>query len=247
MTRRSLLFTAGLLACWPALAGAAPRSATIDNSIDVLDDLADAPEKRVPPALLRQASAVIIAPDVLKGGFIVAGRHGHGVMLIREKNGWSDPIFIQITGGSVGWQVGVQATDLFLIVRNGKSLNRILRGAGKITLGGDASVSAGPVGRELSVATDAQLKAEILSYSRTRGLFAGVALDGDTIQVDNLANDRFYGKRRVKVSDIMSGKLDAPKEAGTLKSRLSHWSGDSPGTRPAPPPADGPRLEPPKK
>jgi lipid-binding SYLF domain-containing protein len=224
-----------------ALAG--PRGTTIEDAIDLLDELCDAPEKRIPPALLRDAAAVVIAPDVLKGGFIVAGRHGHGIMLIRHKGGWSDPVFVKLTGGSVGWQVGVQATDLFLVIRNKKSLDRILRGAGKLTLGADASVSAGPIGRELAVATDAQLRAEILAYSRSRGLFAGVALEGDTLQVDYPANDRFYGQRRTTVSDIVAGKLEPPKSAAVLVSRLGEWSGESRAPRPAPPPVDSDRRK----
>jgi lipid-binding SYLF domain-containing protein len=221
----------------PSIGSADPRGDIIEDSIDVLDDLADSPDKRVPPGLLRDASAVIIAPDVVKGGFVVAARHGHGALLIRQKGGWSDPIFVSLTGGSVGWQAGVSATDLFLVIRNGKSLDRILRGAGKLTLGADASVAAGPIGRDASVATDAQLRAEILSYSRTRGLFAGVALEGDTLQVDHLANDRFYGKRRVTVADIVAGKEEGPKSAAKLKERLAQWSGEGKVTRPPPPPA----------
>jgi lipid-binding SYLF domain-containing protein len=238
MKPRLVLFSLVLASFTGGSALAGPREATIEDAIDLLDELCDAPEKRIPPALLRDAAAVVIAPDVLKGGFIVAGRHGHGIMLIRQKNGWSDPIFVRLTGGSVGWQVGVQATDLFLVVRNKKSLDRILRGAGKLTLGGDASVSAGPVGRDVSVATDAQLRSAILAYSRSRGIFAGVSVEGDTLQVDHLANDRFYGKRRTTVADIVDGKFDAPKSAAILVSRLTEWSGESrTPPRPAPPPA----------
>jgi lipid-binding SYLF domain-containing protein len=236
MQPRLLLATLLLLPASTALAG--PKDYTVEDSIDVLDDLASAPEKRIPPALLREASAVIIAPDVMKGGFIVAARHGHGAMLIRQKGGWSDPIFVTLTGGSVGWQAGVSATDLFLVIRNEKSLDRILRGAGKLTIGADASVAAGPVGRDASAATDAQLRAEILSYSRSRGLFAGVALEGDTLQVDHLANDRFYGKRKVTVGDIVAGKVEGPKSATTIKNRMMDWSGEGTSSRPAPPAAD---------
>jgi lipid-binding SYLF domain-containing protein len=242
------LFVALALASMASIVSAEPRGVAIEDAIDVLEDMADSPDKRIPPSLLRDASAVIIAPDVVKGGFIVAGRHGHGVLLIRQKGGWSDPVFVSLTGGSVGWQVGVSATDLFLVIRNAKSLDRILRGAGKLTLGADASVAAGPIGRDASAATDTQLRAEILSYSRTRGLFAGVALEGDTLQVDHLANDRFYGKRRVSVADIVAGKEVGPKSAATLKYRLTEWSGEDRAVRPPPPGADKPaKTEPPKK
>lgn len=235
-----LLAALAVPSAWPASAVAAPpASLVVEDSIDVLDDLAASPDKRIPPNLLRDASAVIIAPDVVKGGFVVAARHGHGVLLVRTKTGWSDPVFVTLTGGSVGWQAGLAATDLFLVIRDARSLDRIFRGGGKLTLGADASVAAGPVGRDAKAATDAQLRAEILSYSRSRGLFAGVALEGDTVQVDHLANDRYYGKRRVTVPDIVTGKVDAPRAAGTLRSRLDDWSADEPARRPPPPPAPG--------
>ncbi|HJZ93480.1 MAG TPA: lipid-binding SYLF domain-containing protein [Gemmataceae bacterium] len=245
----SRLFLAlGILAAWPTLADAAgPPRATIDDAIDVLDDLAGTPEKRIPPALLHDAAAVIIAPDVVKGGFIVAARHGHGVLLVRQKGGWSDPVFVTVTGGGVGWQAGVQATDLFLVIRNGRSLDRILRGAGKLTLGADAAVTAGPIGRDVSAATDAQLKAEILSYSRSRGAFAGISLEGDTLLIDRAANDRFYGARKVGVADILGGKVDPPKGAATLRARLGDWSADKEEALPAPRPAPPPVVDPPKK
>lgn len=222
----------------PASAQAGPRGTTVEDSIDVLSDLAAAPEKRIPPALLREASAVIIAPDIVKAGFIVGARRGHGVLLVRQKGGWSDPVFVTITGGSVGWQAGIQSTDLFLVIRNRKSLDRILEGNGKLTLGAEASVAAGPIGREASAATDAQLKAEILSYSRSRGLFGGIALDGDAIVVDRIMNDRFYGQRRIRVSDIVAGKGQPPKQAAVLRSQLGSWSDETPTRRPPPLSAD---------
>ena len=234
MKTRILTAVLALLGATPVFA-AGPADRTVENALDVLDDLAGTPEKRIPPAMLRDAAAVIIAPDVVKAGFIVAGNHGHGVLLVRQKGGWSDPVFVTLTGGGVGWQAGVQSTDLFLVIRNARSLERILRGAGKLTLGGDAAVTAGPIGREVSAATDAQLKAEILSYSRSRGLFAGVSLEGGTLLIDQVANDRFYGAYKVPVGDILSGKVDAPKAAGTLRARLGDWSGD--GLELLPPPA----------
>lgn len=239
-----LLYVTAIALVWPLAADAGPRGTTVEDAIEVLDDLAAAPEKRIPPALLRDASAVIIAPDVMKAGFVVGGRHGHGVLLVRTKaGGWSDPVFLTITGGSVGWQAGVQSTDLFLIIRNEKSLERILRGNGKLTLGAEASVAAGPIGREAAAATDAQLRAEILSYSRSRGLFGGIALDGDAITVDHVMNDRFYGERRVRVSDIVAGKARPPKQAETLKFRLGQWSEETTTRRPPPVSADPPRRE----
>jgi len=233
MNSRSLFAFLALLGASPALA-ADSKDSTIDNAIDVLDDLAGTPEKRIPPTMLRDAAAVIIAPDVVKVGFVVAVNHGHGVLLVRQKGGWSDPVFVTLTGGGVGWQAGVQSTDLFLVIRNARSLDRILRGAGKLTLGGDAAVTAGPIGRDVSAATDAQLKAEILSYSRSRGLFAGVSLEGGTMVVDHTANDRFYSAYKIAVADIIAGKADAPKAAGSLRARLGDWSGDREDVLPPP-------------
>jgi lipid-binding SYLF domain-containing protein len=246
MKPADLLVALAVLTATPALR--ASPTGTVEDAIDVLDELAATPEKRVPPALLKDAAAVIVAPDVIRGGLVVGARHGHGVLLVRQKGGWSDPVFVTLTGGSVGWQAGVQATDLFLVVRNARSLDRVFRGSGKLTLGADASVAAGPIGREAAAGTDAALKAEILSYSRTRGLFAGVALDGDTVVVDQAANDRFYGRRKVAVGDIVAGKTDGSRVAGELRARLAEWSGDATATRPAPPPATpAAHIELPKK
>jgi len=235
MTRRLPLFALAVATALPATVAAGPRErATVDEAAEVLVDLAGVPENRIPPKLLQDASAVIVAPDVLKGGFVLGARHGHGVLLVRQKGGWSDPVFVTLTGASVGLQAGVSATDLFLVIRNPRSLDRLLKGSGKLALGGDATVAAGPVGREASGGTDAQLKAEILSYSRSRGLFAGVALDGDTILVDQSANEKFYGERKIKVADIVAGALrSTPKEAGALRARLADWSGDVPPPPPA--------------
>jgi lipid-binding SYLF domain-containing protein len=247
MTRALPWFVLSVFCALPAAAVAGPEErSTVDGALEVLTDFASAPEKRIPPKLLQDASAVIVAPDVLKGGFVVGARHGHGVLLVRQAGGWSDPVFVTITGGSFGLQAGVSSTDLFLVIRNGRSLDRIFKGAGKLALGADATVAAGPVGREASAATDAQLKAEILAYSRTRGLFGGVALDGDTLVVDPAANERFYGKRKVTVPEIVAGTVNSPKEAGVLRARLGEWSGEIPAP---PPPTIGPavRLGPPKK
>lgn len=177
---------------------------------------------------------MIIAPDVIKGGFVIGARHGHGVLLMREKDGsWANPVFVTITGGSFGLQVGLEATDVFLVVRNARSLERIMRGAGKLTLGADASVAAGPFGRDAAAATDAQLKAEILSYSRSRGIFAGVSLDGSTLLVDHHANDRFYSRRGITVGEIMGGdKLIIPESAVNLRIKLSQMTGDKPAAQP---------------
>src|SRR5215470_10981392 len=142
--------------------------------------------------LLSEAQGVAIIPDVTKIGFIAGVRRGHGVVMVRDAEGeWSLPQFITLTGGSVGWQAGIQGTDVVLVFKTKKGVEGLMRG--KFTIGADASVSAGPVGRDAEAATDTQLKAEILSYSRSRGLFAGVSIDGSALEVDQRAHVAFYG------------------------------------------------------
>ena len=165
---------------------------TVRESDEVLAEIVTIPGRQVPASLLAQAQGVAVIPNVLKIGFIGGVRRGHGVVLVRDAEGeWGLPQFVVLTGGSVGWQAGLQATDVVLVFLTKKSIEGLLNG--KFTLGADAAVSAGPVGRNAAAATDAQLKAEILSYSRSRGLFAGVALDGSVIQIDQEAHVGYYG------------------------------------------------------
>jgi lipid-binding SYLF domain-containing protein len=228
MNTRHILYTLAILFGFTAstcLAAPPPR-ATTDNAIAVLESLAKTPEKSIPPSMLRDSAAVIIAPDVIKGSFVIGARHGHGVLLMHEKDGsWSNPVFVTVTGGSVGLQVGLESTDLFLVVRNARSLERIVRGGGKLTLGADASIAAGPFGREAAAATDAQLKAEILTYSRSRGVFAGVSLDGSTLLVDREANARYYSRSGVKVGEILGNvSITIPESAVNLRTKLSRMT-----------------------
>jgi lipid-binding SYLF domain-containing protein len=163
----------------------------VDDSCQVLKEIMEIPAKGIPVALLADAKGIVVVPQMMKGGFVVGIRHGHGVMLVRdEKGGWRCPVFVTVTGGSVGWQIGLQSTDLILVFKTGKSVQQLLHG--KFTIGADAAATAGPVGREAAAATDATLAAEILSYSRTRGLFVGISLDGSAIQIDSVANAQYY-------------------------------------------------------
>src|SRR5882724_11723318 len=165
---------------------------TIQSAHEVLQQFQDLQIRQIPESLLANVHAVAIIPNVIKLGFVVGGQRGHGVVVIRQADGsWRAPLFITITGGSIGWQVGAQATDFVLVFKTQKSVEGLLRG--KFTLGADASIAAGPVGRRAGAATDSELKAEIYSYSRSRGLFAGVSLDGSALQVDNQANAAYYG------------------------------------------------------
>jgi len=167
--------------------------ATVEAATDVLQGFVTLQLKMIPPALLHDAQGIAIIPNVLKAGFVVGGRFGRGVVLAREPDGtWSNPMFVTLAGGGIGWQIGVQATDLVLVFRTRNGLNRLLMGKGKLTLGADVSVAAGPLGRQAEAATDALLRAEIFSYSRTRGLFAGLSVEGAGILIDHQANESFY-------------------------------------------------------
>ena len=149
------------------------------------------PAQKIPQSLLADAQGLAIIPNLVKGGFVVGVRHGRGVVVVRDEKGeWKPPAFVSLTGGSIGWQVGLQATDVILVFKTRKSVDGLMRG--KFTIGADAAAAAGPVGRQAAAATDATLRAEILSYSRSRGLFAGVSLDGSALQIDQASNQAYY-------------------------------------------------------
>ncbi|QWV94903.1 lipid-binding SYLF domain-containing protein [Geomonas oryzisoli] len=174
----------------PAYAGKESRK--IEDCVEVVKAIKAIPEEGIPPMLLKNAQGIMIIPEVLKVGFVVGGRYGTGVLTVRnEKGNWSDPVFVKIAGGSLGWQIGAESTDLILVFKTKKGVDGVLRG--KFTLGADASVAAGPVGRSAEGATDVTLKSEILSYSRSRGLFAGIALNGAALMIDDDANGAYYG------------------------------------------------------
>jgi len=166
---------------------------TVMAATEVFRSFTEFKTRSIPQSMLADAQAVAIIPNVVKGGFIVAGRFGRGILLVRDAPTglWRAPVFVTFTGGSVGWQVGLQSTDVVLVFKNRKGLESMLNGS-EFTLGADASVAAGPVGRQASAGTDIKLNAEIYSYSRSRGLFAGVALDGSVLKVDNRATSAFY-------------------------------------------------------
>jgi lipid-binding SYLF domain-containing protein len=183
------------------------QDARLLTSAKVLQELMQMPEQNIPVWLLERAYAVAIVPDVIKVGLGIGGRRGKGVLVIRKDNGsWSNPIFVNLTGGSFGFQVGVQSTDVVLIFATRQGVEGIV--GGKVTLGADASVAAGPVGRQSSAATDIGLNAQVYSYSRASGLFAGVALDGSALTIDHHSNEQFYGRAGVLPSEII--RPDAP-------------------------------------
>ena len=175
-------------------AHAGPREdAQAENALRVLTEIQAIPESSIPDKLLDEAKAIVIVPDTIKAGLVLGGRRGHGVLSVRTADGgWSNPSFVTLTGGSIGLQVGVQSADVVLVFRSERGLDSIVNG--KFTLGADAGVAAGPMGRNAAAATDGQMKAEIWSWSRARGLFAGVALDGAVLSIDNKANEAVYGE-----------------------------------------------------
>jgi lipid-binding SYLF domain-containing protein len=178
---------------------------TVEKAAEVVHEFANLPLRGIPPHLLHDAAGVAIIPHVVKAGLLIDARHGRGVVVVHQPDGcWSNPIFVTLGGAGVGGVVGVEATDLVLVFKTRHSLDRILQGKGKLTLGGDVSVAAGPLGREAEAATDARLHAEILTYSRSRGLFAGVSLEGAGLHVDYEANKAFYHVRDGQVREVMA-------------------------------------------
>ena len=205
----ALLLSASLLS---ATAVAGPQEdQRARNAVRVLSEIQKIPEQGIPDKLLDEGRAVVVIPDTLKVGLVVAGRRGHGLMSVKNPDGaWSQPVFVKLTGGSIGFQAGVQSADVVMVFRNDRNLENIVNG--KITLGADAGVAAGPVGRNASASTDGQLKAEIWSWSRARGLFAGVALDGAVLQIDDDANVAVYGSAATPRA-IFESRAGAPSDA----------------------------------
>lgn len=220
LTRHAVILLASMLVLAPQ---AHARKLSMDEQLsaaaDVISTFSDIPEKAIPPALLRRAHAIVVIPDMVKFGFVVAGRHGKGVMSVRDGTQWSAPVFVSLTGGSVGWQAGLQSSDIVLIFTNKAGVENIA--SGKFTLGADASIAAGPLGRHGSASTDKTLSAEVYSYSRSRGLFAGVSVDGAKLSINDKANAAFYVAPGISAADIFNGNVEAlPASARSFKQRL---------------------------
>jgi lipid-binding SYLF domain-containing protein len=185
----------------------------VDAATEVLQQLTRIPEQGIPPSLLKNAYGVAVIPNYVKAGFLIGGGFGKGVLVVRHDDGrWSNPSFISMGGGGVGWQAGVQGSDIILVFKSRKGVDNIAKG--KFTLGADANVAAGPVGRHTSAATDLGLKAEIYSYSRNRGLFAGVSVDGEWLSMDQKANLAYYDSGANAASQILSDQhIPTPAQA----------------------------------
>jgi lipid-binding SYLF domain-containing protein len=178
----------------------------LDNAGKVLHEIMDAPDKGIPEEVLEHAKCIAVVPHMLKGGFVFGAENGRGVATCRTANGWSAPAFFAITGGSWGLQIGVEGIDLVMIIQNDRGMQRLL--ASKFELGADASAAAGPVGRHASADTDWKLNTEILTYSRAKGLFAGLTLNGASIRRDDDSMEAIYG-RHASTRAVLTGKIAA--------------------------------------
>jgi lipid-binding SYLF domain-containing protein len=202
------------------------EEATVDAAVDAIQVASPGAHKGIPPALLREAAGVAVFPHVIKGGLVLDGRFGRGVLLVRQPGGaWSHPIFVTLSGGGVGLQAGLESAEVILVFRTTHAMERVLGGRGKLTLGADIAVAVGPVGVEAEASAKLR-QVELYSYTHDHGLFAGVSLEGDKVQVDGEANEGFYGKKCRRAADVLAvrevkapcverlkehlGKLEAP-------------------------------------
>jgi lipid-binding SYLF domain-containing protein len=188
---------------------------------DVLDAIQGAPDKGIPQEVLGSAECVAVVPSLLKGGFIVGARYGRGLASCRTPKGWSAPAFFTVEGGSVGFQIGGQAVDLVMLIMNDNGMKHLL--TSKFELGADASVAAGPVGRHAEGNTDWKMRAEVLTYSRARGIFAGISLNGAVIKQDKDSTRDFYG-HMVTFNEALKGNVEAPAAANPFLTELAKWA-----------------------
>ena len=193
----------------------------VQSSADVLDEIQAAPDKGIPEDVLASAECVAVVPSMLKAGFVVGGRYGRGVASCRTAKGWSAPTFFRIEGGSFGLQIGGEAVDLVMLVMNKDGMKKMM--SSKFKLGADASVAAGPVGRHAAADTDWKLRAQVLSYSRSRGVFGGLELNGAVVTQDKNATRDFYG-HMVLSKTSLQGQIEAPKGAYPFLETLAKWA-----------------------
>jgi lipid-binding SYLF domain-containing protein len=220
----------GSVLCALGIFGAASRAAAQSDEADrirgaatVFGEIMQAPDKAIPGSVLSKAEAIAVFPGTIKGGFIVGAHHGRGILSVRDsKSGaWSPPAFLVLTGGSIGAQIGAQAVDVVLIIMSRMGLENLVRN--EFNIGADASVAAGPLGREAAASTDIQLRAQILSYSRARGLFAGVSLKGSSIREDADGNTAFYGQPFRTRDIVFDQKSGAPEPVAEWRATLAKY------------------------
>ncbi len=203
-----------------AWAGSAREDAVdrMQRSVEVLHAIMTTPDKGVPEEVVNSAKCIVVVPDLVKGGFVFGGKHGRGVATCRTAHGWSAPAFVSVGGGSWGLQIGVEDVDLVMVIMNDQEFQNLL--SSKFELTGEGSVAAGPVGRHASAGTDWKMTTEALTYSRSKGVFAGLTLEGAVVQQDNDSTAAIYGKN-MKFRNILSGKVTPPKSAGAFLKAVS--------------------------
>jgi SH3 domain-containing YSC84-like protein 1 len=184
--------------------------ARLQSSVDVIHAIMAAPDKGIPEEVLNDAKCMLVVPNMIKGGFVFGGKHGRGVASCRTAEGWSAPAFVSVGGGSAGFQIGLEGVDLVMLVMNDKGLQQLL--SSKFELTGEGSVAAGPVGRHASAGTDWKMTTEVLTYSRSKGVFAGLTLEGAVVEQDDDSTIAIYGKN-IEFRNILSGKVATPKSA----------------------------------
>src|SRR5262245_61941564 len=202
--------------------GASKEDERLSNAAKAFDEIMAGPDN-IPKSVLDKAECIVVIPGMKKGGFIVGGRYGKGMVSCRgkDKSGWGAPAMLEMGGGSVGLQIGASAVDVVMLVMNREGMDSLLKS--KFTLGGDASVAAGPVGRAGAAETDALMSAKVLSYSRSKGAFAGLELKGSTLNQDNGANKSVYGKE-IDAKDILAGQVQSPAAAKPVTDVLTKYS-----------------------
>jgi SH3 domain-containing YSC84-like protein 1 len=210
----------GLFATF-AWAGSAREDsvARLQSSVDVLHSIMATPDKGIPEEVLSNAKCMVVVPDLIKGGFIFGGKHGRGIASCRTSSGWSAPAFVSVGGGSWGLQIGVEGVDLVMLVMNDQGFQHLL--SSKFALTGEGSVAAGPVGRHASAGTDWKMNTQVLTYSRSRGAFAGITLEGAVIQQDDDSTRAIYGKHMM-FRKILSGKVSTPESAEAFVKAVSN-------------------------
>src|SRR5689334_20736205 len=214
-----LMSVLGLLGTY-AFAGSAREDSVdrLQRSVTVLHEVMSTPDKGIPEEVLSNAKCILVVPDLIKGGFVFGGKHGRGVATCRTTGGWSAPAFVSVGGGSWGLQIGVEGVDLVMLVMNDQGMEHLL--SSKFELTGEGSVAAGPVGRHASAGTDWKMNTQMLTYSRSKGVFAGLTLEGAVVEQDNDSTRAIYGKN-MTFRNILSGKASTPKNADAFMKAVS--------------------------
>ena len=205
-----------------ALAGSREDTVNrLQSSVNVLQSIMATPDKGIPEEVLSNAKCILVVPDLVKGGFVFGGKHGRGIASCRTASGWSAPAFVSVGGGSWGLQIGIEKVDLIMLIMNDSGMQHLL--SSKFELTGEGSVAAGPVGRHASAGTDWKLNTEVLTYSRSKGLFAGLTLEGAVVQQDDDSTKAIYGKKK-NFRNILSGSVATPKSCDAFVSALHNAS-----------------------